>query len=626
MQSALVDRSAKDPIIVEVISNRLNQIISEAAQTLKRVSGAVLTVDAADFAIDLFDAEGNTFVYSPVGLPRQGSAVRQTLPVVLKELGQDPGIFPGDIIITNDPYSCTLHIVDLQMVKPLYYHDELTMWIGVGIHKVDMGGMIPGIPLQAKNAYQEGILIPPVKLFERGKLRREILNLYMSNVRSRHTQELDLRGQIAATQNLEQRLLEIINHFGIDTFKSVVRKLMDSSENVVRQRVATIPDGTYEFTDYLDHDGQTDNIYTVKCTLTVDGDSGVIDFRGTDPQSPGAANSTIGCTYGAIHAGLLALVAPDLAPNEGVFKPFKEIIPEASLFWTKHPAPCSAGATEAGYRSQCVFLGAMSKAAAASTGELREMAVSGQWGGTCITVMPAGIDQYGRNFVATLFEGIAMGGGARSYKDGMGAACLHTTVGAQFSNVETLEREYPFLWLKRSYLQDSPGAGKHRGGPSMDVTMVVHDTDRLEVGQFHSRRYPPSWGVFGGGPGCAAWVKLKRESNVYDVLKERVPVYEEVGGEEEIMPQKFVTEFRRGDTFRCMSPGGGGHGDPLEREPERVLEDVLDEYISLESAKRLYGVIIDLPNRVVDQKATATLREQVRKERLNRPRAVAASA
>ncbi|MBI2873576.1 MAG: hydantoinase B/oxoprolinase family protein, partial [Firmicutes bacterium] len=234
-----------DPILTEVVANRLFQILLEGAQTLKKVSGAAITVEAADFAIDLFDAAGNTFIYSPIGLPRQGSAVRLALPVVLRDLGKDPGIFPGDVIITNDPYACTLHIVDLQAVKPIYYEGELVLWIGVGIHKVDMGGMSPGISIRATNAYQEGMIIPPVKIIEQGRLRKEIVNLYMANVRARHSQELDLRGQIAAVQSLDRRLQEVIGWCGLGTFKAIMADLQDISERVVRRRLATVPDGVY---------------------------------------------------------------------------------------------------------------------------------------------------------------------------------------------------------------------------------------------------------------------------------------------------------------------------------------------------------------------------------------------
>ncbi|MBI2873679.1 MAG: hydantoinase B/oxoprolinase family protein [Firmicutes bacterium] len=609
-----------DPVVVEVISNRIYQVILEAAQTLKRVSGAVLTVEAADFAIDLFDGEGNTFVYSPIGLPRQGSTVRLALPLVQQTLGEDPGIFPDDVIITNDPFSCTMHIVDLLALKPLYFKEELIMWIGVGIHKVDMGGMNPGISIAATNAYQEGLIIPPVKIIERGKLRKEIVNLYMANVRARHSQELDLRGQIAGLQHLDRRITEIVAHYGPETFKAVTRALQGYSEKVVRSRLATIPDGVYEFTDYLDHDGQTPALHTIKCRLTVEGDSALIDFTGTDPQTKGAANGTLGCTHGAIHAGLLTILAPDLSPNEGVFKPFREIVPHGSIIYTKHPAPCSGGATEAGYRTQCVFLGALNKACAAGSDELRRMSVSAEWGGSFIWIEPSGIDHSGREFTTLLFDGSGMGGGARSTKDGFGCACLHTTVGAQFQNAEIVEREYPLLYLKRSYRIDSCGPGRWRGGPGMESLMMTYDADRVHFGAFHNRRYPPAWGVFGGGPGAAAWTRVKRGTDVFGKLDEVVPFYPDLDGEEEILPQKALLYVNQGDVLFFNDPGGGGYGDPLEREPSRVLEDVLEEYITPENARRLYGVVLGPGGGTVDGPATDALREQMRRDRLDRAR------
>lgn len=605
-----------DPILTEVVSNRLFQIILEAGQTLKRVSGAVLTVEAADFAVDLFDAEGNTFVYSPIGLPRQGSAVRLALPIVREHLGEEPGIFPGDIIMTNDPYLAGLHVPDLLLIKPLYFEDELVMWIGVGVHKVDMGGMNPGVAFRATSAYQEGLRIPPVKLVEKGRFRHEIANFYLSNVRARNSQELDLRGQLAATQTVDKRLTELIRRYGKETFKAVVKTLQGYSEQVVRRRLGTIPDGAYEFTDYLDHDGQTDHIYTMKCTLRVEGDSATIDFSGTDPQSPGAINSTLGCTHGAIHAGLLTIIAPDLSPNEGVFKPFSDVIEKGSLLHVQHPTPCSACATEAGYRAQCIFLGAMVKACAAGSDELREMSLSGEWGGSFVWLDLSGQDHAGKEFTTLIFDGAGMGGGARSTKDGFGCSCLHTTVGAMFTNIEAIEREYPVLYLKRGYLTDSPGAGRWRGGSATEQVLMTYDADQLSCGLFHNRRYPPSWGVFGGGPGAGAWLKRKRSTDVFQRFASQVPGFADLAGAEEILPQKVHVDLPRGDVLYYNNPGGGGYGDPLERTPAEVLDDVLDEYITLEAARKFYGVVIDPQRLAVDTAATGALRGDMRRARL----------
>ncbi|MBI2873681.1 MAG: hydantoinase B/oxoprolinase family protein, partial [Firmicutes bacterium] len=579
-----------------------------------------ITVEAADFAIDLFDAAGNTFIYSPIGLPRQGSAVRLALPVVLRDLGKDPGIFPGDVIITNDPYACTLHIVDLQAVKPIYYKGELVLWIGVGIHKVDMGGMSPGISIRATNAYQEGMIIPPVKIIEQGRLRKEIVNLYMANVRARHSQELDLRGQIAAVQSLDRRLQEVIGWCGLETFKAIMADLQDISERVVRRRLATVPDGVYEFTDYLDHDGQTPEIHTFKCRVEVEGDSARIDFTGTDPQSPGAANGSIACTDGAVHAGILTMLAHDLPPNEGCFKPFQITTPEASMVYTKHPAPCGAGATESGFRAQTVLLGALIKAFAAGSEELRRDAVSAEWGGSFVWVEPSGTGRDGREYATLLLDLNGMGGGGRVTGDGLGCSAMHTTVGAQIQNVETIERDLPILYLKRSYRVDCPGAGRNRGGPGIEMFLTPHDTDRVHFEVFHSRRYPPSWGAFGGGPGAAAWVKIKRATRLAEQLREQVPSFTEVEGEEEVLPQKTFFYAHPGDVMLFTSPGGGGYGDPLERDPARVREDVADEYVSAESARRLYGVVLSSATGEVDRTATEALRARMRLERLSRAR------
>ncbi|MBI2875213.1 MAG: hydantoinase B/oxoprolinase family protein [Firmicutes bacterium] len=607
------------PVLVEVVANRLMEIILEAAQTIQRVSGELLTVASADFAIDLFDADGNAFVYSPVGLPRQGSAVRLALPATIQQLGEDPGIFPEDVIITNDPYTCTLHIVDLLMIKPVFFEGRLLLWVGVGIHKVDMGGITPGLAIMARNAYQEGLLIPPIKIIERGKLRKEIVNLYMANVRARRTQELDLRGQIAAVQTLDRRLQELIARVGVEQFQDIARFLQDTSERVVRSRLEAIPDGTYEFTDYLDHDGLTDRIYTMKCRLTVDGNKATVDFTGTDPQSPGAINCTLANTHGAVHAGLLTLLAPDLAPNEGVFNPVEMVIPEGTLLKPVHPAPTAGGATEAGYRAQCIFLGAVTKACAASDNEeLRRMAVSAEWGGSTVRPHIHGTSHSGHNFTSILFDSIGMGGGARCNKDGMGVSCIHTTVGAQFQNVELLERDYPILYLKRGFLDDSPGAGRHRGGPSLEACVAVYDTDRLELVLPHNRRFPPSWGVFGGGPGAAAWVRTKSNTDVFELMAEKVPSYMEIHGQETVRPQKSVFDLMKGDVLCFNPPGGGGYGDPLEREPDRVKDDVLDGLISADTATRLYGVVMDPAGKGVDPEATRQNRATIRAGRLQK--------
>ena len=314
-----------DPVLTEIVQNRLMQVGREAGIALQRAAASPVVVGAKDFGFNIADHLGRNVVYS-LWMPRHGTTLSYMLKSCLNRAGEK-NIFPGDMFLVNDPHEGALHLPDLAVISPVHYGEELVGYTGCAAHHLDIGATRPGFVADATDWYQEGLHIKPIKLMERGRLRQDIFDLIMDNVRMPHYQALDLKAQIAANLVAKERILELVGRYGVNTIKACYDEIIHLSEIKTRERIQMLPDGDYEATELLDYD----RLYTLKCKLTVKGDTLTFDFSGTDSQSTTYINSALPCTVANVHNIFVCMLIPDITANEGCFRPVNVYLPEGTV-------------------------------------------------------------------------------------------------------------------------------------------------------------------------------------------------------------------------------------------------------------------------------------------------------
>ncbi len=596
--------SSVDPVTAEIIQNRLTQIGREAGIVVVRTAASPIVVGAKDLGFNIADHLGRTIVYS-VWMPRHGTTLAFMLRSSLERF-KDRGIHAGDMILTNNPYDGALHVFDLAVIAPVHYQGELIAWVGCATHHLDMRAMRPQSCPDATDWYQEGMVFRPIKIVERGELREDLFDFLMDNVRGPRVQGLDLKAQIAANNVAKDKIVRLVDRYGVDTIKVCYDEIIAFSEAKTRERIRMLPDGKYEAVEYLDYD----KVYTLRCALIVKGDTLTFDFSGTDVQAETYVNSALACTVANVHNIVTCLLIPDVPANEGCFRPVEVIVPEGTVLNCKPPAPCAGASTIGGWKAQILAIDVLSKALAKSPQWWRANA---SWGSGHVSLTSSGLDQYGRPYLGNLTLVMQLGGGARATKDGFDVANIAGSTNTSMPNIEDSEQRYPYLYLRQGMSVDSGGAGKYRGGLSSEIVVKLHDASRMECCLGYVGRHIPASGFAAGQPGATSLVVLKRESNVNELLKGRVPSFEEIGGQEIELPQKKPSfAIGKEDILYARAQGGGGYGDPVGRSPEAVQKDVLEGYVSIEKARSVYKVVISAESLELDSKATEELRRKAK--------------
>ncbi|MFC1814629.1 hydantoinase B/oxoprolinase family protein [Thermodesulfobacteriota bacterium] len=585
-----------DPITVEIIHNRLMAITKEAGLALQNAAASTVVVDAKDLGFNISDHLGRIIVYS-VWMPRHGTTLSYMLRSCLDRFKDN--IFPGDMFLVNNPYDGALHLPDIALMAPVHAGEELLGWVGCAAHHLDVGAMAVRVP-HATECHQEGIVFRPIKLMEKGELREDIFRHFLDNVRFPHLQGLDLKAQIASLNVATVKLQELSHRYGIDTIKACYEEIIALSEMKARERIRSLPDGKYEAIDYIDFDKD----YRLKCTLTVKDDSLHFDFEGTDPQADGFVNSTLACSVANVHNVVVCMLFADIPSNEGCLRPIEVSIPEGTVLNCKPPAPSSGSSVIGGWKAQIIALQALSRAVEKSPEWWRANA---SWGAAHTEAFLHVIDAAAKGRLLAPLHGGLQGGGARATKDGFDVAN------------EALEQRFPILYLRRGMALDSGGAGKYRGGLCGEVAMKLHKLKEGEKGEcllyYVNMRHPPS-GEQGGQPGLTPLVLIKRQTNAGQLLaSDNLPTFAEISGNaEEPEPRSHPFPIAEDDVIYYRCAGGGGFGDPLEREAEKVASDVKEGYISEKKAKTEYGVVLLPGSTEVDMSATQTLRSKMRKQ------------
>ncbi|MBO9524158.1 MAG: hydantoinase B/oxoprolinase family protein [Nocardioidaceae bacterium] len=606
-----------DPITFEVIRNKLSAITEEQAITLKNVSGSPVVTEATDFNVGIYLGDGSVVTMGPQVLFHSGS-MASVVRNIITDCEANPGISEGDMFVLNDPYKGALHQMDVTFVAPVFAEGRRVAWVGACAHQIDVGGMNFGSwSLGARGIQEEAMLLPGIKLVERGEIRADLWSMLMGMTRMPTTVGLDFKAMIAANNVAAGRLTELFERYGLETVLEVMAHELDHSERELRQVLSELPDGVFRAVDWIEHDGHEDKLYEFRVTVTKTGDELAFDFTGTSAQAPGFIN----CTYSGLVAGVFTALLPTLAPNlrwnEGLLRPVSITAPAGTVANATWPAPVSSATVSAVWVVTNVSFSALSRLVTTSPDVARHGA--GVTKGSMSVMVLNGLYPDGDPYGTFLLDSTAGGGGAYGDHDGLTASGDFCVPRPAIANVESHEADGQILFLYRGILPDSAGAGRQRGGSTVGLALTPHGTDQLQamlVG--HGVEVPNSAGIFGGLEGsCNRNELLHRVEGVSPVgLVGSAADHETWAGEREIMNAKpgFFT-LRRGDVVSYSFQGGGGYGDPIDRDPAAVAHDVATRQVSRASAAAIYGVVLD-EGLGLDVAATEERRAAIRSDRL----------
>jgi N-methylhydantoinase B len=595
----MATKTGLHPVQIEIIQNRLMQIGYEGGLVLQRCAVSPSVVEARDLGFNVADDRGRTVVYS-TWMPRHGTTLGYMLESCQRRFGGD--IRPGDMYLVNDPHSGALHILDLAVIAPVHLEGRLVAWVGNATHHVDVGAMTPGRAPLATSSYQEGITFTPIRLVEAGRLRDDIFRLFLDNVRMPRYQALDLKAQVSANFAASDKIVALARRYTPDVLHDVYDAVLDLSEAKTRERIAELPEGTYEATERLDFDRH----YTLRCTLTVRSDTLHFDFSGTDAEARTFVNSALACTVANLHNIVTCQLIPDITANAGAFRAITVHVPERTLLNCQPPAPCSGASTITGWKTQQLTLAVLSQALQGSQHQERAQA---QWGWGFTDVQWTGVDRRGR-WYSVRGDATLHGGGARASQDGIDTANIAGSTNTALPSVESYEHRYPVLYLSRGLVPDSEGAGEYRGGLAGQWSRCLYGVEEADSLPWYMGRDFGAAGLAGGQEGGRSLIAVKHATNVREGLARGAPAYEELKGVEEVLPQQVATHpVRADDVVYVQGMGGGGYGDPKRRDPERVAADVRDGLVSVARAREVYGVVVCPRSGAVDGEATAALRQ-----------------
>ena len=569
-----------DPIDFELFKNALFAAADEMAVTVCRTTYSGVLRDNMDFSTSITDAAGNV-VAQGLTLPMHLGSVRTALAAVLARYGND--VREGDVYALNDPFEGGMHLPDVFMFKPVFVNGERVAFACCTAHQADVGGRVPGSnAADSTEIYQEGLRIPPMKLFDRGARNETLWRLIERNVRIPVQVFGDLRAQLAACEIAEREIRARIARHGLDPARAMMREMLDYTERMTRAALAELRDGEYEFEDWIDDDG-VDFGKPIRLFVTVRkrGDRIAFDWAGSSPQVKGAINATLSVTQATSFTAIRSLLPADVPNNDGTFRAVEVTAPRGTIANMELPGACAARGLTGFRMLDCAF-GALAKMAP------DKVCAASDGGNVGISVGGYRADR--SPFIYVDFTCGTWGG--RPFSDGLeGNANLLANMAAQSAEVSEIEN--PVEILANELVADACGAGQFRGGAPFYRDYRMRE-EEATVQVRSDRQVHRPYGLYGGRPGAPGAVLLNP------------------GEEAKTLPSKVTMTCRRGDVVRWVLPGGGGWGDPLDRDPERVLRDVRNELVSPAAAERDYGVVVDTGRWTVDEAATVRLRAERR--------------
>jgi N-methylhydantoinase B len=565
-----------DPVTMQVIRYGLEAVADDMGYSLMRMGRTTIVKEIMDINCAVLDARGGILAQAHL-CPLMMFSLPTTAVNMLKRIDH---FDEGDVIICNDPYMGGQHLLDVQFFSPVFVEGELVAFVSDIAHQLDMGGSVPGgVAGGLTEIYQEGLRIPFVKLYRKGKEDPQIFDFIASNIRIPEKTMEDFRAQAATTFVGVKRVKALVEKYGLPVFRECTSMLLRYSEGMARRFIASLPDGDYTGVDHLDDDGIVDKPVRVQVNVHVRGDRMDVDFEGTSPQTKGNVNSPWACSQGGVFYTMVGIMDPHMALNSGVFKPIVVTSQEGLVTNPRPPAGVTA-------RSQTMtkiteaMLKAMSEV-------VPDRVVSGSHGQACTNSFSGIHPETGRRFTHIEIQG--GGAGARPTKDGPDGQDLHL---GRFMNtpVEAAEIENPVIIERYEFIPDSGGAGKYRGGLSLrrDIRFLTEVT----WARYSDRQKFQPQGLFGGLPGTMGSLILNPDTPL-----------------ERKCRSKGVDQLKAGDLLSIRLPGSAGYGDPKERLADKVRWDVLNAKISKESAGENYGVVFH-PDMSVDEEKTEAMRRQ----------------
>ncbi|MBI3092498.1 MAG: hydantoinase B/oxoprolinase family protein [Candidatus Tectomicrobia bacterium] len=557
-----------DPIRLEVLWNRLISIVNEQAAALIRTSFTTIVRETEDLSCGIFDRAGTMIAQAETGTPGHINSMATGVKHFLKRYPPET-LLPGDVLLTNDPWLMSGHKHDITIVTPIFIKGVLQAFAASTCHVEDIGGRV--LSAEASDVFEEGLAIPIMKLYEAGKPNKTLFEIITANVRMPEPVWGDLNAQIVANEVSIQKLAEFLEQNQLDSLTPLANVLLEKSEQAMRDAIRTLPEGSYSHSIVVDG---FDDPLTIAVTLHVKEGEILADYAGSSPQVDRGINVVLNYTHAYTTYPLKAALCPEVPNNDGSFRPIKVTAPEGCVMNAKFPAPV-AGRHLIGHMAAPAIYGALAKIA--------PQLVNAESSSLGITQLN-GYTSDGEIFVKNYF---ATGGmGARPTTDGLSAKSFPTNV--QNSPVEVTENTSPLFISRKEFIPDSGGAGKYRGGLGQRFTLSIRSDKPAVLSCLYERTKHPALGYEGGKEGTVGAVILNGKEHLHAKKKHVLKPGHEV-----------TIEFA----------GGGGFYPPEERDPQFVLEDVRNGFVSRENARRLYKVVISEDGRGIDEAATAELRK-----------------
>ena len=603
-----------DPIAFEVLKHRLWQINDEQSAAIKTISASPIVVEGNDFNTGLFTAEGEV-VIAGIGSVVHVTTMGDTLRAIIARAGR---IRDGDVYLTNDPFMGALHQNDVVMASPVFVDGAVFLWIGNVLHHPDVGGIDEGsFCINARSIYQD----PPryfLKIVDAGEPSPEVEHTFVTNSRLPDMVLLDLGAQIGAIDRARRRIEALLAEHGAETVRTVMERTVDIAEAQIRAAIGELPEGSWTGNAYMDGDRVgSERIHRVALRLSKEGDSLHFDFTGSSPQVDAAVNSTYHATVGGSAVPLFSFLCQgDIDWNEGLRRCMRVTAPEGSVVNARFPAPVSISTV--GFRWLVTVAAAEAVSRMFASSERFRDRVCPSWNSSsnCNNVFATAAD--GRRVGALLSDHRGAGGGARSFADGFDHAGTITSFASSMGNVESAEWKLPVLYVYRRSIPDSGGAGQYRGGLTAEIALVPHGTDALVLKSTNTAGTDQTnaHGIGGGYPGAGSQTSVVRETGIRAAIRRGAPPVSPAGfeGRIEHLASKDEAVLGPDDALVFYPAGGGGYGDPLDREPGAVAADIAEGRVSRDAAVAQYGVALAADGGV-DGAATQAARDAMRRAR-----------
>lgn len=556
-----------DKILVSIFQRAFKSVTDEMSISLTKTTRSPILCEAKDFVTGLYDAKGQMLEQTE-NLPILSFSLGPVCRVILDQYGKD--IHEGDVIIHNDVFSMGNQNNDVAIFKPIFFEGTLVGWSAAKGHQADIGGAVQGgYNPNATEVWQEAIRIPATKLYEKGKLRKDVWNLIFANIRLQMVQE-DIKAQIGACTLGERRLQAFVAKYGLEIFEAHKQALFDSTEKMMRAEIKAIPNGLYKGSSMVYYDGKHPNTkFPIRTEITVKNDEIIFDFSKSSPQTKGFVNGTYTSTCSAITLTFLQMVNPNIPHNEGMIKPLKYIVPEGTILNASYPAATTFGNHLCPQVADAIFK---------ALGPAVPDRITAGWNHLLCSLFTGIHPSTNKKYVDICFLGMKGGSGAMKGNDGYDhIGMIDASGGVLDQDYEMYEQQTPHLILQHEYLCDSGGAGEFRGGLGTETKIMLRGGDTTMV-VFGDGDVEENYGLFGG------------KGSVLNKIELTYPA--KSGKKKKVIPMSkdLLQGIPDGTLYYQIAGGGGGYGNPKKRNKDKVKEDVKNEVVSKKAAEKLYGV------------------------------------